>query len=268
MSAEWCQVFVEFNDWNTAEHTAITKLGPVLAEAESAGLISAWFFMRKAPCWRVRFLPHDERTTQAATDLVHQRLDALSCAGQIARWVATIYEPETHAFGGPAAMDLAHRLFHQDARHVLDYLGSAHATVSDQRRELSILLACLLLRSAGLDWHEQGDVWTRVAEHRTLPPDIPPGRLQSLEPALRRLTTVDTAALIRDNRPLAFLADWAAAFTDAGNQLREFANTGILRRGLRAVLIQHVIFAWNRHGLPHATQSLIANTAKTVVFGE
>jgi thiopeptide-type bacteriocin biosynthesis protein len=268
MDAQWSQVFVRFDDWTAAEQIAATDLGSMLGEAEAAGAISSWFFVRKAPCWRLRFLPPAGAAAGAATSLAHQHLTALQQAGRIARWMETIYEPEIHAFGGPAGMDIAHELFHQDSRHILRYLGNVTEEPSGRRRELSILLACLLMRSSGLDWHEQGDVWARVAEHRTLPPDTSPDRLRTLQPALRRLITVDTAALIRGNGPLLHLADWASAFTDTGQALGELANTGVLRRGLRAVLTQHVIFAWNRIGLPHTTQSLLAHTAKTVIFGE
>jgi thiopeptide-type bacteriocin biosynthesis protein len=268
MPRQWCQVNVRFDDWSTAERVAVTALAPVLTESEDAGLISSWFFMRKAPCWRVRFRPRDESTAQAAATFVHQRLDVLDKTGRITGWVENVYEPETHAFGDPTAMNAAHRLFHQDSRHILAYLGSDRASdAADQRRELSILLCSILMRSARQDWHEQGDIWARVAEHRTLPPDIPENRLRDLEPTLRRLMTVDTAKLIQDNGPLAFLTDWAAAFTQTGTQLGELANNGTLRRGLRAVLAKHVIFAWNRLGLPHSRQSILANVAKTVVFG-
>lgn len=53
-------------------------------------------------------------------------------------------------------MDVAHHLFHQDSRHILDYLGSerAAASRSDRRRELSILLCTALMRGAGQDWYE------------------------------------------------------------------------------------------------------------------
>jgi hypothetical protein len=37
---------------------------------------------------------------------------------------------------------------------------------------------------------------------------------------------------------------------------------------LRAVLAHHVIFAWNRIGLSHTTQSLLANVAKAVVLNQ
>lgn len=123
---------------------------------------------------------------------IRQRLDTLRDAGRIASWVETIYEPEIYAFGGAAAMDLAHRLFHADSRHILAHFRATTSTGrSDQRRELSILLCSILMRGAAQDWYEQGDIWARVTENRALPPDTPSDRLRGMESDLRQLMTVD-----------------------------------------------------------------------------
>ncbi|MGH3922345.1 MAG: methyltransferase, FxLD system, partial [Pseudonocardiaceae bacterium] len=45
------------------------------------------------------------------------------------------------------------------------------------------------------------------------------------------------------------------------------ARRGMLERGLRAVLAHHVIFHWNRLGLPHADQHTLSTLAKEVVMG-
>lgn len=202
-------------------------------------------------------------------------LNALRAADRIAGWVETIYEPEVHAFGGIAAMDLAHHLFHQDSRHILAYLGSDHAATNtargDKRRELSILLSTTLMRGARQDWYEQGDIWARLAENRPLPPGTPLDRLRGSGPNLRRLMTGDAAPasrLLNQDGPLTHLADWAAAFDSAGSALGGLARGGTLRRGLRAVLTHHVIFHWNRIGLPHETQSILAHAARAVILGE
>lgn len=268
----WRQVSIQFDDYSTAEHTGVNHIGPEMTRAETAGLIASWFFIRKAPCWRLRFLPSHDSIEQDATTVIHQRLTTLRDAGCIASWVETIYEPEIHAFGGAAAMDLAHHLFQADSRRILAYLGSDRATTSgsrsDQRRELSILLCSILMRSAGQDWYEQGDIWARVAEHRSLPPDTPLDRLRAMQSDLRQLMTVDAATLVKENGPLTFLADWVAAFAEAGKALDDLARHGALRRGARAVLAHHVIFHWNRIGLPHPTQSILANGATAVVLGQ
>lgn len=257
----WRQVNVAFPDWTEAEHTAVTHLAPLLAKAEADRLITAWFFMRKTPCWRVRYVPSDDRTQ------VHLRnhLSDLIQQGHIDTATEVIYEPEPHAFGGTGAMACAHDLFHLDSRHLLNHLVRSPGT--EHRRELSIVLCTILLRAAGLDWYEQGDVWARVADHRDLPDLISPERRPTLKASLLRLMGVDATALMRDGAPLAFAAEWSAAFATAGRELAGLAADGRLNRGLRAVLAHHVIFAWNRLGMPYTAQAVLAHTAKEVVFG-
>jgi thiopeptide-type bacteriocin biosynthesis protein len=271
--SSWRQVFIHFDDYAAAERIGVGHLSPEMIRTEATGLITSWFFMRKNPCWRLRFLPaHGSEADATAT--VHHRLDRLREAGHIIKWVETIYEPETYAFGGTEAMALAHHLFHSDSTHILAHLGADSAPTSeprsDQRRELSILLCCNLMRGADQDWYEQGDVWTRVAETRPKPPDATADRRNNLEAHLRRLLTVDThptSPLYHENENLAFLSDWTACFTETGQRLSDLARNGTLTRGTRAVLAHHIIFHWNRLGLSYQAQSLLANTASAVVFG-
>ncbi|MGH3854055.1 MAG: thiopeptide-type bacteriocin biosynthesis protein [Pseudonocardiaceae bacterium] len=268
----WRQVSIQFDDYSAAEHTGVTHLAPEMTNAETAGLITSWFFIRKSPCWRLRFLPSHDKTERDATTVIHQRLTTLRDACHIASWVDTRYEPETHAFGGTAAMDLAHHLFHSDSQHILAHLRAATpGGRGGRRRELSILLCSILMRDAGQDWYEQGDIWARVAEHRSLPPGAPFDRLRTMEPDLRKLMTVDaspTSPLLKETGPLTFISDWASVFGEVGRALGSLACKGTLRRGVRAVLAHHIIFHWNRLGLPHTTQSILANVAKTVVLGQ
>lgn len=270
----WRQVFIHFHDYAAAEHIAAVHIGPELTSAETAGKIASWFFIRKNPCWRLRFQPAHDNTEQDAADCIHQRLDMLQEAGHIANWIETIYEPETHAFGGAEGMHLAHRLFHADSQHILAYLGNQGVSMAagrgDQRRELSVLLCGNLMRGAGQDWYEQGDIWARVAEFRPDLPDTPSNRPSNLESALRRLMTADTgptSPLLQRHGSLAYFAEWAAAFTESGQTLGDLAHNGTLTRGVRAVLAHHIIFHWNRLGLPSVTQSLLAHTAKAVILG-
>ncbi|MGI9001493.1 MAG: thiopeptide-type bacteriocin biosynthesis protein [Pseudonocardia sp.] len=270
----WSQVAIRFDDYTTAEHTAVAHLAPMMTNAEAAELIDSWSFVRKAPCWRLRYLSHQHQAAQDAHTLVHRSLDTLRATGHIAQWVETIYEPEMHAFGGTDAMNIAHHLFHQDSRHILDYLGTARADTTshrDKRRELSILLCTTLMRGAGQDWYEQGDIWARVADNRPLPPETSPDRVRGIELSMRRLMTVDaapTSTLTSQGGQLDYFADWADAFDTAGAAIGDLGRDGTLRRGLRAVLTHHVIFHWNRLGLPYETQSALAHASKAVVLGE
>jgi hypothetical protein len=96
------------------------------------------------------------------------RFDELTDTGTIERWWPTLYEPETAAFGGPTGMDAVHDLFCADSAGVLQYLRQDSPGLG--RRELSILLLSGLMRAAGLDTFECGDMFDRVARLRSAPP--------------------------------------------------------------------------------------------------
>lgn len=103
-------------------------IGPALIEAEERGEISAWWFMNKQP-WRLRGRqPGDPIVWGVLSDLVH--------TGQVKQWIPAIYEPETAAFGGPAAMDIAHELFYADSRH-LQTIPSRPYTSAARKRPCS-----------------------------------------------------------------------------------------------------------------------------------
>lgn len=263
----WQQVTVEFADYTTAEQAAAAHLLPIMDRADADGLVASWWFIRKAPWWRLRYQPSHQTAEATARQALHTALDTLRDTGRIAGWVETIYEPEVHAFGGVEAMAITHQLFHLDSQHILAYIGSG----CDQRRELTVLLCSVLMRAAGQDWYEQGDIWARVAQNRPLPPATSPDRPRSLESSLRRLMTVDAgprSPLVGLDGTLAHVATWSTAFHTAGTALGELASCGALRRGLRSVLAHHVIFHWNRLGLSYDTQSILAHTAQEVVFGD
>ncbi|WP_103502966.1 MULTISPECIES: thiopeptide-type bacteriocin biosynthesis protein [unclassified Streptomyces] len=261
MTTTWRQLNVAFPNWASAERDALTHLIPHLTTAEGSGTISQWFFLRKAPCWRIRYhLTDAPGEAGLLSDLAHvKRL------GHLHHVTPVVYEPETHAFGGEAAMATAHRLFHHDSRHLLAHLTQHPA--AGHRRELSILLCTTMLRAAQLDWYEQGDVWARVADHREPPAAIPEPQRRKLRADLRHLLAADISRLTHPDNAVTVPAPWLTAFADAGRDLAAISSTGRLHRGLRAVLAHHVIFAWNRLGLPHAAQATLATNAKAAIFG-
>jgi protein-L-isoaspartate(D-aspartate) O-methyltransferase len=206
---------------------------------------------------RFHFLRKDAgvrlRTEQPATDL----LDQLVADRVITGWTAGIYEPETHAFGGPEGMEVAHDVFCADSPAALAETGTPGA------RERSVMLLSAMIREAGLDPFEAGDVYARWAALR--PPVTPPQgtALEQAISAMRRLMNTDAAL-----RPDAE-AGWGervAAFEDAGRRLRRLAADGRLIRGLRAVLAHHAIFAFNRAGVPAETQAATAWPGRHVAF--
>ena len=205
----WQQANVAFPDWDHAEDVAAARIAPRL---DADGLVSAWWFIRKHPCWRIRYQP----AVPEATASVERHLDELAAAGHITGWTRVVYEPEVHAFGGPEAMAAAHRLFHLDSRALLAYLrdqpGGRH------RREISLMLCSVMMRAARQDWFEQGDTWARVADRRKPPPGTAlagPG----LPAAVRHFLTTDAESQMRDGAPLGHCARWAPSWADTGREL-------------------------------------------------
>jgi thiopeptide-type bacteriocin biosynthesis protein len=253
---DWRQVTIAFPDLQTAEQQAQTHLAPILAEAEDRHLIGTWFYVRKG-AWRLRYLP----ATIDADHFMTNELNRLTRDRHICDAIPGIYEPETHAFGGPEAMHTAHQLWHHDSRHLLTHSSTRAST---RLRETSIMLSAAMMRKAALDWYEQGDVWARIADHRDPPK---PESVTALLNAAKRLLTVDPASLTRPEGSLAGYQTLIEAYASAGDTLRQLNQAGQLHRGPRAILAHHVIFAWNRRGIPGMQQATLAAAAKTVVFG-
>jgi protein-L-isoaspartate(D-aspartate) O-methyltransferase len=256
---QWRQTNITFADRDRAEHLAVTRIGPALADAEERGLISSWFFIRKDQ-WRLRWLPATPRAVGTV-------LQALASTGESVTWTSCVCEFETVAFGGAAGLDAACALFHADSRHLLHRLATSQPL---RRTETSILLCSALMRAAGLDWFEQGDVWARVRDLRPGPPAIPadPQRARQLHHAMRTLMTTDARGLCgpATSGALAGCEPWIAAFEEAGQTLAQLNHDGYLERGLRAVLAHHLIFHFNRAGISGRSQATIAALAVSVTF--
>jgi protein-L-isoaspartate(D-aspartate) O-methyltransferase len=253
----WQQHNITFFDRESARRTIAERLGPALIEAEADGQLTGWWFMNKQP-WPLRYL------ADKPSPAIESLLSDLIGGGVAVSCLPGIYEPETDMFGGPEAMDAAHELFHSDSLHLLTYqLSPMHLG----RRETAVLLASVMMRGAGLDWFEQGDVWAKVAALRpsTNPPQ--PERAAELAPPMRKLMTADAHSLCRPGDPLHAHEEWVTAFERAGATLADLAGRGALTRGLRAVIAHHVIFHANRAGLLRDDQSALSHIAREVVMG-
>ncbi|MFE2587085.1 methyltransferase, FxLD system, partial [Streptomyces sp. NPDC059378] len=252
----WQQHTITFPDRQTARHAVADRIAPALLDAEGDQL-TGWWFMNKQP-WPLRYLA--DRPAPALKAV----LDNLVTDGIAHSWTTGIYEPETEAFGGSAAMTAAHALFHEDSRHLLDYQPGAGRL---GRRERAVLLMSSLMRAANLDWFEQGDVWAKAAALRPEPGTPIPKKLAALRPAMQTLMSTEARSLCRQGKPLDGHAEWIAAFERAGTALAYLAAQGELTRGLRAVIAHHVIFHANRAGLPTADQHTLFHIAREVVMG-
>ncbi|MCY9784956.1 thiopeptide-type bacteriocin biosynthesis protein [Nocardiopsis sp. EMB25] len=262
--AGWRQTYVEFTDWAAADDIAATHLLPLLLRMEKQ-YGGVWWFIRKYPCWRLR-LSTSTHGLEARVRLA-EVLDGLVSSGHVRAWWPGVYEPETPAFGGAEGVAVAHRLFHADSRSILELASREAAPIG--HRELSVLLLTVLMRAAGLEWYEQGDVWHRIAEERPLPADVPSDRLYVLSADVRTILMADTAPdgpLFGETRTAAFASEHADAFRVAGQALGSSARKGVLDRGLRHVIAYHAIFHWNRLGLAPRTQSVLAWAARAAIL--
>ncbi|MFD7639188.1 methyltransferase, FxLD system [Kitasatospora sp. NPDC059795] len=258
MTTGWIQHDLTFADPATVEQAAAHHLAPVLTFAQVNGELDGWWYMRKKGL-RLRY------RAAAPIPVVTFLLDTLAKQGLLTGWATVIYESETKAFGGTEAMEIAHRLFHADSRHLLARAAEPNPPALG-RTETVVVLVSAMLRAAGLDWYEQGDVWAQFAMLRDAPKPVTPDRAATLTAAMRHLMRLDTWALTRDTTPLAHHDGWVHAFEQVGQDLARLARDGHLTRGLRAVLAHHLLFHANRAGLPVDHQAAMAARALDAVF--
>ncbi|MGN9811417.1 thiopeptide-type bacteriocin biosynthesis protein [Micromonospora sp. BQ11] len=256
--ATWLHALIRPIDWNTAEAMFRTAVAPHLDQLN--GGHTGWWFLRKHPYWRVRIRTAHHEAARAL-------LDDLTTNGVIAGWKPGIYEPETGAFGGDTAMAIVHDLFCADSRGVLNY--TRHRPPPIGRRELSVMLIRTLQHHAGLDWYEAADVFDQVTQMRPALAAAEATRIDQLAAQMRPLLALPAdarTALFIPGGPLNDASGWQAAFATAGQQFADAAHAGRLRRGIRAVLAQIVIFHWNRLDLPAHAQGILAHAATAAIL--
>ncbi|MDH6630053.1 protein-L-isoaspartate(D-aspartate) O-methyltransferase [Streptomyces sp. LBL] len=253
----WQQHNITFADRESAKRAIAERLSPALVAAEADGQLTGWWFMNKQP-WPLRY--RADEPSPAVEALLSEFVED----GTAVSWLPSVYEPETDVFGGTEAMGLAHELFEADSRHLLTYPPGPESL---GRRETTVLLASAMMRAAGLDWFEQGDVWAKIAALRPTTTALPPEQVAELVSEIRKLMTAEARSLCRPNGPLSGHDEWVTAFERTGAALASLATGAGLTRGLRAVIAHHVIFHANRAGLLRDDQSALSNIAREVVMG-
>lgn len=264
-SAGWYQVYVKFADYSTAARAFRVYLLPALGE-ETVG---PWWFLRKHPYWRLRVHPAPGAPAEPVISHVTQALHSAASWGVVEEWKPSLYEPEAIAFGGLQGLEIAHRLFHADSLGVLAYDQLAEKGVDrlPDAKVVSLLLLASLLRSAGLEWGEQGDVWGQVEAKRALPADVPPAKVSTMVDPMRSLLTVDAGAVFAESTP-ASLRTWLTGMRREGQALQQAAHANRLGLRLRGILAKHVIFHWNRMGFSVRQQAIWARAAREALLGQ
>ncbi|MFE1768214.1 thiopeptide-type bacteriocin biosynthesis protein [Streptomyces angustmyceticus] len=258
------QVNIRFADYPGAERAFRAYLMPALR----TGPIGAWWFVRKYPLWRLRVYPGPEASPEDAVAHLAEALDSSVSWGVATEWQPLPYEPETVAFGGPTGMALAHELFHTDSVGVLEYLRLA-ADGSDKMldaKATSLLAMTLMMRAAGLEFGEQGDVWGQVEARRPLADDVTPDQVSGMVGTMRHLLLIEAGPLLTDG-PLTPVRAWIEGLERSGRALAEAAGAGRLALGVRGILARHVFFHWNRMGFTTRQQSIWSRAAREAVLG-
>ncbi|WP_433456525.1 thiopeptide-type bacteriocin biosynthesis protein (plasmid) [Streptomyces sp. CA-142005] len=261
----WYQAYVSFADYPSAARTFRTYLLPTLSNDETG----AWWFVRKYPFWRLRVQPPQGAQMDRTIARTRQALDSAVSWGVVKQWRTSLYEPESIAFGGLVGMTIAHSLFHADSTGVLTYdqLVEKHTAGLFDAKVTSLLVVAVLLRAAGLEWGEQGDVWGQVEARRPLPEDIPTDKVSGMVDPMRKLLTLDPGRLLT-NGPLTPLQDWVTGMKHAGTHLKDAAELNRLGLGLRSILARHIIFHWNRMGFSNRQQAIWSRAAREAVLGQ
>jgi hypothetical protein len=115
--ARWLQVNVALaranGDALPSARAMFRELAPFLDQWRLENRLHWWFFMRKPPDVRLRFMLRPDNGDAAGG--LENALRTLRDNGQIAGYSPGRYEPEQDRFGGPAAMALVHTSFDVDS---------------------------------------------------------------------------------------------------------------------------------------------------------
>jgi Lantibiotic biosynthesis dehydratase C-term len=96
--ADWFMARVHFRDHMAADQVIHDRLLPLLTDAQDQGLLAQWWFMRKPPGWRMRFLPGPGIEPEDLRNAISYGLGAMALRNQIRGWThATNPKPQSSA---------------------------------------------------------------------------------------------------------------------------------------------------------------------------
>lgn len=212
------------------------------------GLLEGFFFMRKPPGLRLRYL-----LAEGADDAVPEieaSLQHLADDGLLERWYPSVYEAEVFKFGGPDAISAVHAYFFADSSAWWRWEGlqGASGTGLDQRLLSVSVLNDLFVRSTGGP-EEVWDVWCHLAVlHGDSPvSEGPPAPVVLIDDLVDRVSELERS----------LLDDYASANAAIALAFRALHAAGKLLYADRLVLPHLALHHWNRYGfLPHDRASM------------
>ncbi len=220
--------------------------GPVLdlvAFAESANLITSWFFIRFADPMthlRIRFHGVPENLTQLFPHVCRWATD-LVLRGSCFRFGFDTYEREIERYGGEAGVGLAEDIFAADSRAVAELLY-ALSRQELPRTTLAVLTADTLLSALGIDaierlsWYR---AWARLSH-------ADGAQYRERRDLLRRLLADEPRAALRRADLALLLDDYRRALDRAATGLDALTRNPDVRHRRASVCRSYVHMHCNR----------------------
>ena len=172
----------------TADLVLRDVIAPLVSRAMESGAAERWFFIRYGDPQnhlRVRFGGEPARLREII-DWLPELLDPLLAEGRISRWQLDTYEREVERYGGPAAMEIAERIFHADSDAVLAALDElAGDSGAEWRWRLALAGIDRLFADFGFDLPGRRDVLSGLRRSFGAELDAGPQLTQQLAQRLR-----------------------------------------------------------------------------------
>jgi thiopeptide-type bacteriocin biosynthesis protein len=234
-------------------------LAPLLDDLRADGRLHRFHFMRKPPDIRLRLAgPAPDDMVPPVLALLRRLADE----GAVLDVFTSVYEPQVHLFGGPAAMALVHDHFDVDSQAWIDHdslqaAGTARLPVQDLTTAVLNDLFARALDDHGEVW----ETWCNLCDviGATTGSSDDTAAASAAFPA--DLTDLAEEATPQE-RPI--LTRYRSANDRLATGLRELWSTGQLQCGLRGMLPFVGVFHFHRYGLDahrQATQALAMRRA-------
>jgi thiopeptide-type bacteriocin biosynthesis protein len=255
--SQWIQINVAIErhegDALQGARDIFANLCPLMDKWRNEDILERFFFMRKPPDLRLRFLAKDfQRDIRAE---LRRIMSKLKKNGVIKYFFQSIYEPEVFQFGGPEAMDLVHAYFDSDSMAwiKLDHLAASHRRSVPTQILVIAVMNDLFYRTL-LDSSEVWDVWCNLANLISSE--------QKTSSQVEQIITIDSLFSYVSDAEGQILRDYLSANEELSLGLRQIWNSGKLQCGLRSILPFIAMFHFNRHGLTADRQANLAYEMK------
>jgi len=224
-----------------------------LPEWRTTGAVARFFFLRKEPDVRLRFLcPNGESKVARELELALRQLEH---EGFVVSFFRSPYEPEQTRFGGAEAMRLVHDYFDADTSQwlLLQRMRVAKRCSFLATTLLTGVLNHLFAAVVG-DPAEVWDIWCQCTgligeESARVAGDC-------LNPLF---ASIDELRPVASPDEIAILDAYEAANLAMAAGLKQVWSKGKLQRGVRGILATVAMFVLNRHGIDQSAQTLLVH---------